>query len=199
MTNAPFRLLQKAKFKCNLLRRLGKSGQDLGKSAGAGRRARFRCWLHPPLSLHPDPLPRLLGSACTDIQMPSSFIQVPSTSSSPANSCPWPHLQGGEYIVMEACACSRTVRVIPKVPWYLGHWLEGKSDHCVGTSYWLQGFSHHGLGPGQRRTRAISPKGWAQGKSPSCPYLRVIQSALCSTGYERKKANTTQHKKMSSF
>ena len=81
--NAPFNFLKKAEFKGNLLRRLGKSGQELGKSAGAGRRAGSRCWLHPPLYLHPDLLPRLLGNVCTDIQMPSSLIQVPSTSSSP--------------------------------------------------------------------------------------------------------------------
>ena len=61
--------------------------------------------------------------------------------------------------MMEAYACPRTVRVTPEVAWYLKHWLEGKSDHCVGTSYWLQGFSHHGLGSGQRRIKAISPKG----------------------------------------
>lgn len=83
MTNTPFKFLQKAKFKCSLLRRLGKSGQDLEKSAGAEGRAGSRCWLHPPLSLHPDLLPRLLENVCTDTQMPSSLIQVPSTFSSP--------------------------------------------------------------------------------------------------------------------
>lgn len=162
MTNTPFKFLQKAKFKCNLLRRLGKSGQDLERSAGAEGRAGSRCWLHPPLSLHPDLLPRLLGNVCR-------YSEAQLTYSSVFHIFFPRHLQTAGldrtyrevyiYIVVEAYACPRTVRVIPKVAWYLEHWLEGKSDHCMSTSYWLQGFSHHGLGPGQRRTRAISPKG----------------------------------------